>query len=594
MTRRSVLLLCDNNPNHADTVLDHIRALHSLSQHEVYIFNPRGLREVRALSLDEFDCIVIHYSLICTSDKYLPARLRERISQFKGLKVQFLQDEYRWVDRICAMVRALGVNVLLSSLPVDEMARIYERRLPGVRLEHTLTGYVPARLVGLDVPDVARRTTDIGYRGRELPFWLGQLGQQKLEIAIGVEQRADAFGLVTDIGWREADRIYGRAWTRFLASCRSTLGTASGASIIDTDGRIEAEVESYLSKHPGADFKAVQSTVLWKYEDNVHFEVVSPRIFEAAALRTALILFPGSYSGILEPDRQYIPLDRNFANFASVARKLRDDTGLRELTSRAYEDLIASGRYSEAGFVAGFDKIVEGGTTGKVAWTPKLSFRAAKIHSMVSRDHGPLVPRLLAYTHRTRANWLADGIESLPVVGRLVRDPGVFTTKGIWALRMMITNNVFRRVLVAWLTDAHVRSAVSFDVLLEEGLELIVAGRLALQPMEAFSVDVCHDPASGVLRLVSTSTPQSAAGQRFEDALASGVESIEWDHRAFGGRLQVGFASVDESRDLHIGENGLEKSALLTVLLTERTHLVRALVGPLLTNTPKSSRQTLA
>jgi hypothetical protein len=74
--------------------------------------------------------------------------------------------------------------------------------------------------------------------------------------------------------------------------------------------------------------------------------VISPRIFEAASLRTALVLHPGSYSGILEAWRHYIPLEKDFSNFDEVVRLIRDDAFLESLTEQAHADLIASRRYS--------------------------------------------------------------------------------------------------------------------------------------------------------------------------------------------------------------------------------------------------------
>src|SRR4029077_4426058 len=110
----------------------------------------------------------------------------------------------------------------------------------------------------------------------------------------------------TDIRWQENDRLYGSRWTRFITSCRAGLGTGSGASILDADGSIEEKVLAYRRRNPRAGFASIHRAVLGEHEGNVRFEVISPRIFEAAALRTALVLFPAEYSGVLQPDLHYI------------------------------------------------------------------------------------------------------------------------------------------------------------------------------------------------------------------------------------------------------------------------------------------------
>ncbi|MGH2397175.1 MAG: hypothetical protein ACRDFW_09335, partial [bacterium] len=287
----SVLLLCDDNRGHANTVLHHIAALVNWAEHEVRVFNPCGMARSRYLDLNEFDVVVIHYSLLIISDHYLAPTFREQIRRFQGLKIQFIQDEYRWVDEITAMMRSLGIHVLFTLLSPSEIVKIYpESRLPGVVKLTTLAGYVPDGLVGLQTPSLEARPLDIGYRGRTLPYWLGRLAQEKVWIAQGMLARASKYNLRCDIAWAEQDRIYGQRWNQFLMSCKATLGTESGASITDFDGSIERRTKAYLAEHPTADFHEVHREVLAPYEDNARVTAISPRIFEAAALRTAMIL----------------------------------------------------------------------------------------------------------------------------------------------------------------------------------------------------------------------------------------------------------------------------------------------------------------
>src|SRR6266542_3101873 len=99
--RHSILLLCDDSRGHAGNVLQHIAALSQLSRHDVHLFNPVDRPEsARLLDLEEFDVVVIHYTIMITGGRYLSAELAEKIARFRGLKVQFLQDEYRQVDAV--------------------------------------------------------------------------------------------------------------------------------------------------------------------------------------------------------------------------------------------------------------------------------------------------------------------------------------------------------------------------------------------------------------------------------------------------------------------------------------------------------------
>jgi hypothetical protein len=357
-SQRSILLLCDQHRSHAGNVLEHIAALEKLSRHRVYPFNPIDRPAgSRALDLSEFDAVVIHYTIMVTLDRYLPPALADKLADFDGLKVQFIQDEYRRVDAFTARMRQLGIDVIYTCIPLPTREHVYGRRLPGVTLVTTLPGLVPDEFVGRSVPATSDRPIDVGYRGREVPYWLGRLGQEKVEIGRRfLELAGDA--LRCDISSNERDRIYGEAWHRFLGSCKATLGTESGASILDADGSIEARVQDYLARHPGAAFEELERTVLGPYEGNVTIGVASSRLFEAAAQRTAMVLFRGRYSDVVEAGTHYIPLEKDFSNVTDVVDQLRDPAVLSDLTRTAYADLIASGRYSLRAFVGEFDELV--------------------------------------------------------------------------------------------------------------------------------------------------------------------------------------------------------------------------------------------
>src|SRR2546423_4907410 len=175
----SILLLADERPDHAANVLQHIAALRDLSGHQVKTFNPVGETRPRSLALDQFDVVVIHYSLLVIGESYLPAWLAADIAAFRGLKVQFIQDEYRSIDAITAKMRELGIGLLFSVVPPSEVPKLYADRVPGMTTVTTLTGFVPDELLRYPAPPLRERPVDVGYRGRDVPFWLGRFGQEK-------------------------------------------------------------------------------------------------------------------------------------------------------------------------------------------------------------------------------------------------------------------------------------------------------------------------------------------------------------------------------------------------------------------------------
>jgi hypothetical protein len=109
---------------------------------------------------------------------------------------------------------------------------------------------------------------------------------------------------------------------------------------------------------------------------------VSPKIFEAIRLRTALVLFEGEYSGAVEAGRHYIPLARDFSNVDEVFTKLDDLDFLTALTERAFHEIIESGRYSYRAFVEGVDNHLDSYANAR----PRAQFRSVPTLAIYDGD----------------------------------------------------------------------------------------------------------------------------------------------------------------------------------------------------------------
>jgi hypothetical protein len=136
--------------------------------------------------------------------------------------------------------------------------------------------------------------------------------------------------------------LWGQAWYESLGAARVTLGTESGASIWDYDWKHRTMEIIRSRQFPDETWDCrYRRCGFEKYENNgPDMRQISPKIFEAIKLRTGLVLYPGEYSGILRPDRHYIPLD--LSNVREVVKKIKSNTLLEAMTSVAYDDLIAS------------------------------------------------------------------------------------------------------------------------------------------------------------------------------------------------------------------------------------------------------------
>lgn len=354
-----ILLLCDFRDDIAATVRDHIEALERHSRHRFWRLSILG-DIPPGLDLSRFDAIVVHYTLVACHDSYLSKVSRQRLGAFRGLKGIFIQDEYRFVDASTAAMREIGIHILFTCVPEREIEKVYpQASLPGVTKVNVLTGYVPEGLAERKVPDPRTRTVDVGYRGRNVPAWLGELGQEKVRIGKRFAEDAARYGLACDISYREEDRFYGDAWIDYLCKCKAVLGVESGASVFDFTGDIQRQVDLHAAREPHVSFERLSELYFKEHEGRISLAQISPRCFEAAAVRTLMILYEGEYSGILVPWRHYVPLKKDHSNMDDVVAVLRDPDRLAAITDAAYNEVAKADANSFRAFVAKVDQAIE-------------------------------------------------------------------------------------------------------------------------------------------------------------------------------------------------------------------------------------------
>ena len=360
MRKLNILLFC-NRPKYAkdaNTIAEHIDSFLQYSEHNIIVHSERAYFPP-SFDLNLVDVIVIHYSMYLLNNTYLTKETKERIRAFSGLKILFLQDEYRQVNKMHDMLNYLGINVLFTCIPDQEIDKIYpEVNLPKLTKINTLTGYTSEFLLTQSVPAIKDRSLDVGYRARKLPFWYGQLAVEKWKIVDDFYHHTKNKPLKLDLSYAENQRIYGDKWLAFVTSCKTMLGVESGASVIDFTGDLEKAIEGFQAKHPTVSFKEVQEKFLKDIDGKIYMNQISPRCFEAIALKTALVLFEGEYSGILIPGRHYISLKKDFSNISEVIEKIKSDDYLQNMVDTAYAEVAMNPLYSYQHFVNHFDAAI--------------------------------------------------------------------------------------------------------------------------------------------------------------------------------------------------------------------------------------------
>lgn len=351
------MLVYASSQTFTSTVFSHVRAFGKYSEHSWFYLDYADLPS-GDVDLACFDVVVIHYSVRLPFGQ-LCAKSVEKLNAFLGLKVLFIQDEYDFTDRAKAVMRQAGFLLVFTCVPQASIPLIYPpHELPGTTFVNNLTGYVPddfSEHSGTYIPP-SQRSCVVAYRGRPLPIRYGRLGQEKIQIGKQVQLYCHSKNIAHDIAWTDKARIYGDDWYKFISSTKAMLGSESGSNVFDWDGDLDDRVRQHKKLNPKVSELEIYDAVVAPQELDGVMNQISPRIFEMAAARTAMVLFEGNYSDVLIPHRHYIPLKKDFSNLDEIFLLLDDGEHIDEMVDNAFKDLIGSRNYSYQYFVTMVDQ----------------------------------------------------------------------------------------------------------------------------------------------------------------------------------------------------------------------------------------------
>ncbi|MBE7555384.1 MAG: hypothetical protein HS126_30405 [Anaerolineales bacterium] len=368
---KRILVVYYNRDDAAETRLTmthHIRTLDaSDTKHDIIYYN--AFNDYPSPQLGEeplpvpiwakdahFDAAILHYSFLAFHWNEMALirwkRLFHWIGEMNCLKAAIPQDEYDRAGLLDEWLFEWDVAVVFSCFDADKRGPLYPFTRNRAKFEPCLTGYIDeksAQQYKEHLLPLHERKFDIVYRARHLPFWYGSAGQLKYRIGDVVAAHAQRLGFTCDISTRAEDTIPGSRWLDFLASSRAVIGCESGVSVVDWRGEVEAQVRAILRAEPGLSFEEVSARMPAGW-DSYRFLAISPRHFEAIITKTCQILVEGDYSGVLEPNKHYIPLKPDFSNLDEALDKLRDDCFVNEMVERAYHDIYLTGKYTYRAF----------------------------------------------------------------------------------------------------------------------------------------------------------------------------------------------------------------------------------------------------
>jgi hypothetical protein len=258
-----------------------------------------------------------------------------------------------------------------------------------------------------------------------------------------------------------------------------------------------------------------------------------------------------------------------------VVAQLKDEDFLTALVERTHDQLIASGRWSYAAFIAQFDDVVseEARSVGNRSMTTRL--RLAKIERAVR------VPPV----HLRLSRSLFGAISRLtgrPFKPRIKINVGALFGKATLAFRAVLGDAELRPIFREGL-----RAGMHRDTLVEEIVKFSVLRGVAsarLRTNERFTVIVDFDAACGVIRFRSRRVeqgiqPVNGSARLAREALRAGtVKAIEWDHSALGKTVRLRKPRVE----LGIGQKGLKSFTLLVEIGRRKPALLDQALAPLI------------
>jgi hypothetical protein len=137
----------------------------------------------------------------------------------------------------------------------------------------------------------------------------------------------------------------GDAWIRLLGASRAVAGVEGGSSLIDPAGDLPMEDMTPQDTGAGAAAWTPPPSAI-ALSGATELRALSPRHLEAAVTRTFQVLVEGDYSGALQAGSHYQPVRRDLSNIDAALDQSRDLAHVQAMVDRAYDEIVASGRYS--------------------------------------------------------------------------------------------------------------------------------------------------------------------------------------------------------------------------------------------------------
>lgn len=303
-----------------------------------------------------FDAIVFHFTFFLPN---INSSFESSFSKWGPLKkcnlpkFAMIQDEYVNTLSLCHFLKEFGVCHVFTCLPSSLWQTVYPNAKSGVTdFTQVLTGYIDEQMLAnygsRHIPH-NRRTIDIGYRARKVPFNLGKHGTYKWLLTEKILDSSTTLRL--DVSNDPNEFIFGQSWFDFVQQCRIMPGCEGGTSLHDPDGKLRTKVNEFVLNHPSANFEETEQECFRNQDLKFPYYALSPRHFEAAISKTCQILIEGEYNGVFVAGKHYIPIKKDWSNLKEVLTLCENIEYCEQIAENTYRDIAMNKSYSYSYFV---------------------------------------------------------------------------------------------------------------------------------------------------------------------------------------------------------------------------------------------------
>src|SRR3989338_9177781 len=108
----NILFLYNATQTYTNTVFEHLSAFGVYSRHRFFFAHHDQNSEFN-MDLSKFDAVVLHYSIRLPFDQVADSAVKA-LTDYTGLKVLFIQDEYNNTHRAWHWIKRLGIRLVFT------------------------------------------------------------------------------------------------------------------------------------------------------------------------------------------------------------------------------------------------------------------------------------------------------------------------------------------------------------------------------------------------------------------------------------------------------------------------------------------------